>query len=85
MEVSDYLDIMSIWYRDVLLFKATADVNHLVFREEIGAIRKVAARSSYEGIEIVIQALDKAKKRLEANVNFELAMELLFMDIRENG
>lgn len=85
LEVGDYLDIMSIWYRDVLLFKATADVNHLVFREEIGAIRKVAARCSYEGIETVIAALDKAKKRLEANVNFELAMELLFMDIRENG
>ena len=85
LEVGDYLDIMSIWYRDVLLFKATADVNHLVFREEIQAIRKVVARSSYEGIETVIKALDKAKKRLEANVNFDLVMELLFLDIRENG
>ena len=85
LEISDYLDIISIWYRDVLLFKATADVNNLVFREEIQAIRKVVARSSYEGIETVIRALDKAKKRLDANVNFELTMELLFLDIKENG
>ena len=85
LEISDYLDIMSIWYRDVLLFKATADVNSLVFREEIQAIRKVVARCSYEGIETVIHALAKAKKRLEANVNFELTMELLFLDIKENG
>ncbi len=85
LEISDYLDILSIWYRDVLLFKATADANHLVFREEIQAIRKVVARCSYEGIETVLHALDKAKKRLEANVNFELTMELLFMDIKENG
>ena len=85
LEISDYLDIMSIWYRDVLLFKATADANSLVFREEIQAIRKVVARCSYEGIEIVIHALAKAKKRLEANVNFELTMELLFLDIKENG
>ncbi len=85
LDVNDYLDILAIWYRDVLLFKATADVNHLVFREEIQAIRKVAGRSSYEGIENVIRALDKAKRRLDANVNFDLAMELLFLEMKENG
>ena len=85
LEINDYLDILAIWYRDVLLFKATADVNHLVFREEIQAIRKVAGRSSYEGIENVIQSLDKAKKRLDANVNFDLVMELLLLEMKENG
>ncbi len=85
LETSDYLDILAIWYRDVLLFKATADASHLVFREEIQAIRKVAGRSSYEGIENVIRALDKAKKRLDANVNFDLVMELLFLEMKENG
>lgn len=85
LDVNDYLDIMSIWYRDVLLFKATNDVNHLIFREEIQSIRKIARRSSYEGIESVIEALQKAKNRLNANVNFELTMELLILEIKENG
>lgn len=85
LEVNDYLDIMAIWYRDVLLFKATNDVNHLVFREEIQTLRKIARRSSYEGIESVIGALQKAKNRLNANVNFELTMELLMLEIKENG
>lgn len=85
LEINDYFDIMAIWYRDVLLFKATNDANHLVFREELGALRKCAQRSSYEGIEKVIQALDTAKRRLDANVNFELVMELLFLTIQENG
>ena len=85
LEINDYFDIMSIWYRDVLLFKATKDANHLVFREELGSLRKCAQRSSYEGIETIINALDTAKRRLEANVNFELVMELLFLTIQENG
>lgn len=85
LEVNDYLDIMAVWYRDVLLFKATNDVNHLVFREEIQTIRRVASRCSYEGIESVIEALEKAKNRLNANVSFELTMELLMMEIKENG
>ena len=85
LQINDYLDMIAIWYRDVLLFKATSDVNHLVFREEISAIRRVAQRSSYEGIEEVIEALDKAKRRLDANVNFDLTMELLMLEIKENG
>ncbi len=85
LEINDYLDIMAIWYRDVLLFKATNDVNHLVFREEIQTLRNIARRSSYEGIENVIEALQKAKNRLNANVNFELTMELLMLEIKENG
>ena len=85
LQINDYLDLIAIWYRDVLLFKATSDVNHLVFREEISAIRRVAQRSSYEGIEEVIEALDKAKRRLDANVNFDLTMELLMLEIKENG
>ena len=85
LNINDYLDIMAIWYRDVLLFKATNDANHLVFREEIKNIRQTAAKCSYEGIEKVIEDLDVAKRRLEANVNFDLTMELLLMQIQENG
>lgn len=83
-DVNDYMDILSIWYRDVLLFKATHDVNHLIFREEIQHIRKVADKSTYEGIERIIDALEKSKQRLNANVNFELTMELLLLTIKEN-
>ncbi len=84
LEINDYLDLISIWYRDVLLFKATNDVNHLIFKEEIQYIKKVADKSAYEGIETIIEALDKAKNRLNANVNFDLTMELLLMTIKEN-
>jgi len=83
-DVNDYLDILSVWYRDVLLFKATHDVNHLIFREEIQYIRRVADRSTYEGIELIIDALEKSKQRLNANVNFDLTMELLLLTIKEN-
>lgn len=85
MDVDDYLDILAVWYRDVLLFKATSDGNHLVFKEELQNIKRVADRTSYEGIEKVIRALSRAKSRLEANVNFDLTMELLLLDMKENG
>lgn len=84
LDVNDYMDILSIWYRDVLLFKATHDANHLIFKEEIQYIRRVADKSTYEGIEKIIDALEKSKQRLSANVNFDLTMELLLLTIKEN-
>lgn len=84
VNIDDFLDIMMIWYRDVLLYKATMDADAVIFKEEGDYIRKYASESSYEGIEEVIKAIDKTKQRLKANVNFELAIELLLMTIKEN-
>ena len=83
-DVTDYLDILSVWYRDALLFKATKDANSLIFKNELQYIRKVADRSTYEGVETIVKALQQAKRRLEANVNFDLTMELLLLTIQEN-
>ena len=83
-DVNDYLDILSVWYRDVLLYKATKDINSLIFKDELQQIRRVADRSTYEGIETIVNALQQAKRRLEANVNFDLTMELLLLTIKEN-
>ena len=84
LDINDYLDILTVWYRDVLLYKATKDMNSMIFRNEIQQIRKVADRSTYEGIETIVNALQQAKRRLEANVNFDLTMELLLLTIKEN-
>ncbi|MDD3338646.1 MAG: DNA polymerase III subunit delta' [Lachnospiraceae bacterium] len=82
--VNDYLDLFLLWYRDVLLFKATREIDNLVFKSEINYIKEQAMVSSYEGLEKIIKAIEKAKVRLGANVNFDLTMELLFLTIREN-
>ena len=82
--VSDFFDIMLVWYRDVLLYKATMDEGALVFRDEKESIVTEAKQSSYEGIEKIIKAIEKARARLKANVNFELAMELALLTIKEN-
>ena len=84
LEISDLLDILAIWYRDALLFKATNDVNHLIFKEEIQYIKKTASKSAYEGIEKILDAIENAKRRLAANVNFDLTLELLFLTMKEN-
>lgn len=84
LEITDYLDIIMIWYRDVLIYKATKDVDQVVFSDQLKYIKEKAAKSSYEGIEIILQAIETAKARIRANVNFDLLMELLLLTIKEN-
>ncbi len=84
LEITDYLDIIMIWYRDVLFYKATRDTSRVVLKDQIKYMKEQAKKSSYEGIETILTGLEKAKARLRANVNFELVMELLFLTIKEN-
>lgn len=82
-EVYDYLDVFTMWFHDVLLFKATREIDSLIFREEIGAIQDRAETSSYEGLQKILEAINTAEERLRANVSFELTLELLFLSIKE--
>ncbi len=84
MEINDYLDLLTVWYRDVLMFKATRDADSLIFSHELISIREKAQKSSYEGLECIIKSLEKAKIRLNANVNFDMALELLLLTMKEN-
>ena len=66
------------------MYKATKDVGGLVFGDQLKYIKEKAAKSSYEGLERILESIEKAKARLRANVNFDLVMELLFLTIKEN-
>ncbi len=84
LDIFECLDFMQVWYRDILMYKVTQDINLLVFREEYNTIKVMSAASAYDGIERILQAIDKARIRLEANVNMELAVELMLLVMKEN-
>ena len=85
LTIDDYLDLMTMWYRDVLMFKSTNDTNLLIFNDKISLIKSQAETMSYEGLQDIIESIDRVKVRLQANVNFDLVIELLIMAIKENS
>lgn len=84
LDIYDCIDLMIAWFRDVLLYKLTKDLDNLVFKDEYKYISIYASKSSYNDIENIIEAMEKTKVRLIANVNFDLALELMFLKIKEN-
>lgn len=82
-DINDYLDLMLLWYRDVLMFKVTKDANLLLYSDEYSAISEQATKRDYENIENIIAAIDKAKVRLKANVNFDVTIELMILSMKD--
>lgn len=84
MDLYECLDFMQMWYRDVLLYKVTKDINLLIFKDEYRTINEISKNSGYDGMERILEAIDKARVRLDANVNTELALELMLLVMKEN-
>lgn len=84
LNIRECLDFMQMWYRDVLMYKTTKDINLLIFKDEYPTIQSMTTVSGYEGLEKILEAIDKARIRLDANVNLELVMELMLLTMKEN-
>ncbi len=82
-QIEDCLDLMMLWYRDVLMFKATRDVNHLLYKDELQDIKNQAKVLSFENLERIMNSFATVKSRLKANVNFDIAIELLLINMNE--
>ena len=75
-----FLELLQMWYRDVLLYKSTGDSQYLIFSEEQQHIKKMAAKSTYEGLNRKLNSIEEARTRLKANVNPELTLEWLLLE-----
>lgn len=82
--IDQYLDLMILWFRDVLICKVTNDPNALLFQGEYKNIIKQAEIRSYNQIENIIKGIEKAKVRIRANVNLDIAIEMMLLTIKEN-
>ena len=76
------LEMLQLWYRDVLMYKVTKDMNLLIFKDEYKVINGMVQKVDYSGLEKILAAIDTARTRLNANVNMELAMELLLLTMK---
>ncbi len=74
-----FLELLEMWYRDVLLFKSTGSAQHLIFSEEKQHIKRMAVKSTYEGLGRILDSIREARNRLSANVNAELTLEWLLL------
>lgn len=81
--VRSYLDMMLIWYRDILIMKAAAGSGKslLVNADKSGIIEEEAGRLDFNFLDDIIKKIMLTRSFLEQNVNLKLAMSVLGANI----
>ena len=79
-----FLDIMELWYRDLLTAKSLREEGYLIQRDKKDAIFG-AAKEPATLLAKKAAAVRTARMRLAQNANFRLAMEVMLMDLKETG
>lgn len=79
-----FLDIMELWYRDLLTAKSLREEGYLIQRDKKDAIFR-AAKEPAALLAKQAAAVRTARMRLAQNANFRLTMEVMLMDLKETG
>lgn len=79
-----FLDMMELWYRDLLAAKCLRDERYLIQKDQKDAIFRGA------GVPAAVlakraRAVREARRRLAQNANFRLTMEVMLMDCKETS
>lgn len=82
-QMEEYFSLMRIWFRDMLIYKATESDEGLIFQDDYISIESMAKKCSYYDIDIILKSIEQAERRINSNVNFEATMEVLFLAIKE--
>ena len=79
-----FLDIMELWYRDLLTAKSLREEGYFIQRDKKDAIFR-AAKEPAALLAKKAAAVRTARMRLAQNANFRLTMEVMLMDLKETG
>lgn len=82
-DVTGYIDLLTMWFRDILLYKSVGSKAKLIFSDESSSIKSKSGKYSYEALNIILDEINILKSRLSSNVNFELSVEMLYLRIRD--
>ena len=83
MSIGEYLDLMMVWYRDILVLKVTGNPDKILFKNQYSIISEQAKYLSFNELEDKSRAIENAKVRIQANARLDDIMRLLILTLKE--
>jgi DNA polymerase-3 subunit delta' len=78
-----FLDWLAGWYRDVLIYRATENVQEICNLDRIGGVRTEASAATPAKIHFLRSRVLRTTARIRRNVNRRMALENLFIHIAD--
>ncbi len=82
--ISVFLELILLLFRDVLLYKSSGSEKGVAFRDQLPLIEQIAEESSFAGLGRIIESIETADRRINANVSAALTLEILLLEMKEN-
>ncbi|MDO4787533.1 MAG: DNA polymerase III subunit delta' [Johnsonella sp.] len=83
--LGDFLDFCRCWYRDILVLKTGNPKEKLLFGYKYSELKAIAEFFDYSDFNQILSAIERAKSRLEANVNKELVMKIMLAEMKKRN
>ena len=76
-QIDDQLDVLKLFFRDIMLYKATGQTDRIVNRDMGEAIAEYAGRFEVEELADAIDGLMEAQRKIDRQINGQFVMENL--------
>jgi DNA polymerase-3 subunit delta' len=84
-QVSTILEILKCWYRDLLVYKLTGETGLLYHSDHLDTLEKEYGRFETGRLMAILEEVETTRKKIEANANTRLALEILFLHLAETA
>ncbi len=81
--IEGILDLMLLWFRDLLLLCETKSEELLINFDKKELLKSHVKFIKKQKIPYIIENIEKTKRNIKANVNFELSIEMMILQIQE--
>ncbi|EOD01059.1 DNA polymerase III subunit delta' [Caldisalinibacter kiritimatiensis] len=81
--IDDILDMMLIWFRDLLIVKEMADAKFVINKDKTDILNDQSLKLSRSKLHDIIEEVKKTKNNIASNVNYQLAIEVMLLKIQE--
>jgi DNA polymerase-3 subunit delta' len=82
-EIIDLLDIIIDYFRDIVLLKESVDRDMLINIDKITFLESISIKITYSQVSRIIGIIEEAKKKSRSNCNFNINMQVMFLNIYE--
>lgn len=83
-ENNEMLDMMYLWYRDLIAYKKLKNMKYIIQKDKKREIISQTSREKLDSLNIKIETVWNAKRQLSQNSNFQLTMEVLLIKLKES-
>lgn len=80
-KIDEVLDILVIWFRDIMAYKETGDYALVVNIDKVPLIEKQASLFTIRRIRGIIESIERTRRMLKGNTNYQLAVENLLLSM----